>query len=515
VSLVAIAAVLSTVHLEGDVTADNGDYVDVPFTVPVGTVEIQVTHTDGSSSVILDWGVWGPDGYRGWAGGLVDDAIIGVDQSSRSYLPGPITPGTWTVSVGKAHLDPAGGHYSIDVTCRDNATLAVLPKAPFAAVVLSPDRRWYKGDFHVHSIQSGDADATFDQISTLATSRGLDFVNVSDHNTVAQHALLAAIQPSSPAFLFLRGAEITTYTGHGNAVGLHDYVEHRLGYAGRTVQGIADDVAAQGAVFIVNHPMLDLGSVCIGCEWKHVDDTPWGEVAGLEIITGNFDIGVQAFVPRVIALWDSLLDQGYRIAAIGGSDDHNAGRSTGPTASQIASPTTLVLADGLSEAAIIDGIRHGRTIVQLRGPDDPLVELTAVAAEGGVAGEIGAGGVAELGDDLTASRVKLIVRVTSGAGTFVQLWRDGKKLTQVMAPTDDFTHTFEDTPPASGGGSIGGPPTRYRVELIDDTNQRIVVTSHIYVHGVAAPGGCGCHSGGSSGGIAVGLALLFARRRRR
>src|SRR6185503_18025052 len=147
--LVAIAVVLSSMHYEGDVTAAGGDYVDVAFDVPAGTVEIQITHSDGSSDVILDWGVWGPDGYRGWAGGLTDDAIIGVDQSSRSYLPGPITPGTWTVVIGKAKLLAGAGHYSIDVVCRDNATLPVQPKAAFSPVVLNSERRWYAGDFHV------------------------------------------------------------------------------------------------------------------------------------------------------------------------------------------------------------------------------------------------------------------------------------------------------------------------------------------------------------------------------
>src|SRR5687768_997185 len=139
--LLAIAAVLSSMHYEGDVPAAGGDYVDVEFVVPAGTVEIQITHSDGSSYDILDWGVCSPEGFRGWAGGLTDDAIIGVEQSSRSYLPGPITPGTWTVWIGKAKLDTNGGHYSIDVVCRDNATLPVQPKAAFSPVVLSDERR--------------------------------------------------------------------------------------------------------------------------------------------------------------------------------------------------------------------------------------------------------------------------------------------------------------------------------------------------------------------------------------
>lgn len=479
--------------MEGDVTAAGGDFVDVPFDVPAGVVEIQISHTDGSSDVILDWGVWGPEGFRGWGGGNTEDAIIGVEQSSRSYLPGPITPGTWNVVVGKAKLGANGGHYSIDITCRTTATLTVEPRAAYTPVVLSEERRWYKGDFHVHSVQSGDAGATFDQIATLAKSRGLDFVNLSDHNTNSQHALIAAYQPSQPDLLFLRGAEITTYSGHTNSVGTSEYIEHRLGYNGRTVAGIADDIATQGGVMIVNHPVLDLGSECIGCKWDHVDDTPWDKVAAMELITGPFEIGVQAFVPRVITLWDSLLDQGHRIAVVGGSDDHRAGMDTGPTSSPIGSPTTLVLAENLSESAIVEAVRAGRTIVQLRGSDDPFVELAI--------------GNAKIGDDVEGlSTVTADVHVVGGDGTIAQLWRDGVKLEQKPVTGADTHVTFTDKP--------GAQLRRYRVELINDLNQRIVVTNHIYVDGVADDG-CGCRSSSGGGGLFVALAALLARRRGR
>jgi MYXO-CTERM domain-containing protein len=368
----------------------------------------------------------------------------------------------------------------------------VLPKATFDPVVLSPTRRWYKGDFHVHSVQSGDANATFDQIHAYATGRGLDFVNLSDHNTFSQHALIAALHPSFPDLLMLRGAEITTYSGHGNSVGTSAYVDHRLGYNGRTVAGIVDDVATMDGVFIVNHPVLDLGDACIGCSWGHVDDTPWDKVSGIELITGNFDIGVQVFVPRVVALWDSLLDAGNHIAAIGGSDDHRAGTDTGPTSSSIGSPTTLVLAENLSEPAIVDAIRHGRTIVQLRGPDDPFVEIKIDGFE--------------IGDTVELDHVTVTAHVVGAeAGMIVQLWRDGVKLEQKPVSGADFTTTFDDTP--------GVAMRRYRLELINDINQRIVVTSHIYVNGVADQG-CGCTTGNARGGWVFALALLALRRRR-
>src|SRR5690606_19112946 len=155
------------------------------------------------------------------------------------------------------------------------------------------------------------------------------------------------------------------YAGHGNSVGTSAYVDHRIGYQGRTITDVLDDVAAQGAVFIVNHPSLDLGGACIGCAWRH-PATDWSKVAALEVITGNWDFTEPVFTPGAIALWDEQLDLGHRIAAVGGSDDHRAGMGTSATDSQIGSPTTLVLADGLSEAAILTALREGRTIAQLR-----------------------------------------------------------------------------------------------------------------------------------------------------
>lgn len=483
--LLPVLAVLTQMHYEGDVPPGGGDYADVQFAVPPGTVEIQVSHTDNSDFVILDWGVWSPEGFRGWGGGNTEDAIIGVEQSSRSYLPGPITPGMWTVSIGKAKVDPAtGGHYAIDVTCRDNATLPVLPKAAFTPTVLSTEKRWYKGDFHVHSEQSGDATATFVQIATLAKNRGLDFINLSDHNTNSQHALVAAFQPMAPTVLFLRGAEITTYAGHGNSVGTNAYIDHRIGKDGRTVGAILDEVAAQGGIFIVNHPSLDLGGACIGCAWRHAD-TDWSKVSGLEVITGKWEFVERAFTPGAIALWDEQLDAGHRIAAIGGSDDHRAGMDTSPTGTPLGSPTTLVYADGLSEAAIVDAVRHGRTIVQLRGPDDPLVDVTLSGFP--------------IGDeDHTVTRAELKIHVTGGAGMFAQVWRDGEKVKQLEVASDDQTLSYTDE---------DGGDHRYRVELVDDGNSRIVVTSHLYAT-ITPMGSCGCASGSAPGPI-TSLLLLF------
>ncbi|HVV86889.1 MAG TPA: CehA/McbA family metallohydrolase [Kofleriaceae bacterium] len=508
--MLALAAVISTLHLTGDVPVDGGDYLLVPFEVPAGTVELEVAHDDGSPSQILDWGVWGPDGFRGWGGGLTDAAVIGVDESSRGYLDGPITPGTWTVVIGKAQLGGQAGHYTIDVELRDAATLAPGPRAAWAPVVLSHERRWYAGDFHVHSLESGDARAMLDQIVDLARQRGLDFVEISDHNTSAQIPRIAARQQGLADLLLLRGAEITTYRGHLNGIGIGAYVDHRVGLDGVGGATIADAVAAQGGALAVNHPALDVGEACIGCA-LHLDDLPWTKVAAVEIQTGNTELTDAIFTPRAIALWDQALDAGDRIAAIGGSDDHRAGTDTGPGAARIGSPTTMVLADELSEAAIVAAVEAGRTVVKLHGPDDPMVELTAVDADHPTR-------TAGIGDELDgATRVELVAAV-SGAGAEganAELWEDGALV--ATAPVQGGQVRFAPRAPGSS--------ERYRVELYVD-GARATVTSHVYVQGAVVAcadgsGPCGgagcCQTGGDARGELAGFLLgaLALRRRRR
>lgn len=492
--MLILAALISTLSLDGSIAADHaGDYVVVPFEVPAGTVEVSIAHRSTSAANVLDWGLWDSAGFRGWGGGLVDDAVVGQTEASRGYLPGAITAGTWYLVIGKATIVDSPAGYEVTVSFYDAETLAPRARQEHAAVVLESGSRWYRGDFHVHSRESGDASASFEDIASLARAQRLDFVALSDHNTVSQHALAAAVQADLDDLLFLRAAEVTTYGGHANAIGFTDYVDHRIGLENRTARALIDDVVGQGGIVSINHPALDLGDLCIGCAWSHAD-TPWDSVAAIEIHTGNYESTVGLFTPRAIALWDQTLASGHRVAAVGGSDDHRAGQGTGTNDTPIGSPTTLVYADELSEAAIIAGVRAGRTVVLLRGPDDPMVELFVTAG-----GERGM-----LGDTVMGERAVVEAHVTGGDGLDFSLVVDGTSTELVTIDGDDATLRFEIAVPEDGA--------RVRGEVLD-AFLPVTVTSHVYVAYAAEAGGC-CQSGGSSGSgfaLAALAALLWWR----
>lgn len=495
---------------DGDVpTTDTARYFTIPFEVPAGTVEIEIRHDDLSSENILDWGLLAPSGFRGYGGGNTEAAIVGVDAASRSYLTGPIEAGTWEVYVGEAAIEETPARYHVEIDLRTAPTLAPeTENAPYAPVPpLSIESRWYAGDFHVHSRESGDASPTLDEIAEYAEGVGLDFVMLSEHNTTSQLELLADVQARHPNLLFLPGIEVTTYEGHFMSIGGTTWIDHRTGTEGRTLDDVAADVHADEALFTVNHPELALGSMCIGCAWS-------GSVAptaidGMEIQTGAFSV-TGSFLSAVIERWEELALMGEHVAAIGGSDDHRAGTGTGAFDSPIGSPTTMVYADELSVSAILAGVRAGRTVVRLEGNDDPMIELGSADLEG---------------DAILADTTVLVVRVTNGDGTSLRLVRDGERGAVMPVTGDDFV---AEIPVLAGAGT-----SAIRAELVSGVRMR-ALTSHVFLSpitpggpdggpvtpdaGPAAPpaSGCGCRtSSGSASPFALLSALLLLAARRR
>lgn len=474
----------TTLVLDGELTAPGDEHLFVPFDVPAGTRELEVRHADGSDADILDWGLRDPDGgFRGWGGGNPEPAVVSEQAASRSYVPGPLPAGTWSVVIGKAKVVSPTVSYSLSVILRDTTTLAPQPeRRPFEDPgALRGGPGWFAGDTHVHSRESGDADATLDEIARLALARGLDFVVVTDHDTTTGTDFLSDAQARWPELLFVPGCEYTTYHGHATAFGATAWVEHALTEA-FDIQDAVDAYVADDVFFSLNHPELDLGDLCIGCAWT------WGVpdgVGGLEIATGSLDVSV-LFTDSVIGRWEGLADEGRLLVPLGGSDDHRAGRDTGPFGATVGEPVTMIRADELSIAALREGLRRGRTAVKLGDASDPLPDLRV--------------------EGLTAT-----LRVTGGDGAEVRWFVDGAEAGRSPLAGDDAS--------VERSGADGA---RVRAEVWRDGSRRSLTAFARFVSPTPPPpadderGGCGCAPGPSPGPAPIlGAIALLSRARRR
>jgi len=459
----------TTQHIEGDAPQDSVEHFYVPFDVPAGTIEIEIAHTDNSSTNILDWGVYDETGkWRGYGGGNSENVIIGVAASSRSYMTGPINAGTWKVDIGKAKIIDVPEHYTIDVTYRTAPTLpAQTTRTPYTPrPAIKTGARWYAGDFHAHSKESGDAKPEIADMITFARSLGLDFIELSDHNTVSQLDFYAA--NAVPDVLLLPGVEFTTYHWHANGIGATEWVDHKIGLDGATIEGAITSFHQQGALFSINHPGMKLGDLCIGCAWDWPIDS--SVIDGVEIETGGYKQGGVLFHDPAMAIWENVLASGRHAFAIGGSDDHEGGKGSGTQYSPIASPTTLVFATELSVAGILEGLREGRTVVKLQSPADPMIDFDVDGRT--------------TTDTVAAHHTRLHATVTGGAGNTFHFVKNGVELGDIPITSDPFTTELDVDAPATG-------EDRYRAEAWSD-NRPLTITSHVFLTTGSASFGGGC-----------------------
>ncbi len=375
----------------GTVTRANWrTYTEVPFTVPAGTdrITIAVSHDGREARTTLDLGLIGPNGFRGWSGSNKTTFTVASTDATPSYLPGRIEPGRWTLLIAVPAIREG-------VTTRYEAriTLAGANAGPIelAAAPIRTEAGWYRGDFHMHTAHSDGSCAALSgkrapcpAFLTLdaAKAAGLDFIAVTDHNTVSQNNELRELQAYYDTLLVIPGIEVTTLFGHANALGVTAPIEFRLGTKHLpTLENLRNDVAAHGGLLSVNHPGQPTGETCLGCGWNPMDPHP-ERIEAVEVINGSALVGAGAEGPSSgIGFWQGLLDKGIHATAIGGSDNHDA--KLGTRQSPIGTPATVVYAPELTVAGVLAGVRSGRVFIDASGgPGRRMIDLTATAPNG-------------------------------------------------------------------------------------------------------------------------------------
>jgi hypothetical protein len=231
-------------------------------------------------------------------------------------------------------------------------------------------------------------------------------------------------------------------------------------------------VHAGGGFTQINHPRIFPSEVpgfdflCRGCPWDYsAGETDYRAVDAIEIATGPAGLkedpqpGPNPFTPLAIQFWEDAIDAGgqnsNRIAAVGSSDSHNAGRTPDPvTQSPIGQATTVVYADELSERGIQRGVQARHTYVKVFGNDGP--DLRFEARTPGSSGP-----PAIMGDAVPGGGVEFTARVIGGGPGAVRpgsytlfVLKDGAPLLSVPVTSADFSLDF----PEAGAG-------RYRLQL--------------------------------------------------
>ncbi|HEX7915477.1 CehA/McbA family metallohydrolase [Rudaea sp.] len=409
---------------------DNQTYRLVPFDVPAGIdrITIDFAYTGRDEKTTIDLGLLGPGGFRnnafrGWSGGNKSRFTVSATDATPSYIVGPIAPGRWNLLLGipnireKAHAD-----YTAKVYFSRNGKIPDLLDVPLRA-----DAGWYRGDLHMHgahsdgscSPQSGKGKVPCPLFVTAQTAaeRGLDFIALSDHNTVSQANSVRELQPYFDRLLLLPGRELTTFTGHANLLGTWVPLDFRVGSTDVPDWNALLRNAEKSDGFVsINHPIRLSGEICMGCGWTAKPEVDMRLVQAIEVVNGNDADTAISGVP----FWQAQLDKGFRLTAIGGSDDHNAKQwSASHGGVGIGTPTTVVHATSLSQRAVLDALRAGHVFVDVFGSKDRSLEFTAK----------GQGFDVEMGDEVKIAKdgkADFTLKVANVDGGSAEIVVDGK-----------------------------------------------------------------------------------------
>lgn len=469
--LFAVSQPAPTLVLQGMLTrADYQTYRLLPFRVPPGTrrVTVELRYTGHKQHTVIDLACFDESRFRGSSGGKSQFTISATD-ATPSYLPGPIHPGIWKVMLAVPNIRRGvTSHYQVKIwLARSEHADAGLP---LVAPVLRDAAGWYKGDLHMHTANSDGSCRSLSGTpvpcpvfvtAQAAARRGLDFIAITDHNTSSTYNAERELQPWFDTVLFLHGREITTFFGHANVFGTERFIDYRVGYQGRTINDVIADTHRNGALFSINHPADPSGEACMGCGWT-APHTGFRHVDAIEVINGTQAEGPRSGIP----FWQAQLNQGHRITAIGGSDTH---RPDQPPPQQ-GTPTTVVYARQLSEAAILDGIRAGHVYLKVAGPQGPDLFLTAEAD--GHAYQMGDGIHLRRGDELT-----LQIRAEAAAGDRLELVQDAEGQARLDQPQLHSAHAVRTLHLTADGQRHW-----YRVNLRDASGKLVALTNPVYVN---------------------------------
>jgi hypothetical protein len=406
--------------LTGDVKGDqNQTYLEIPFAVPAGVHRISVDfqYTGKEQRATLDLGIADPQRFRGASGGNKSHFTISETDATPSYLPGAIPAGQWRLLISVPNMRPAVvSHYRAEIRFNAHAE-----DSSFTAQPLAAGTRWYRGDLHMHTGHSdgscksqGGRQVPCPLFLTVqaAASRSLDFIAITDHNTDSQYDQMRELQPFFDHLLLIPGREMTTFHGHFNVFGVTQFMDWRVSKGGLDVNTVLRDARSKGGIASVNHAESPEGEACMGCRWTLTDGTDMSLFSAVEVINNGKPMFSSA------KYWDSQLRAGHRLAAVGGSDNHNATIPPGETAA-IGWPVTAIEADELSVPAILNGIRAGRTFIDLTGSRDKMLDFTADA--GGVSAKMGGTLHAAAG-----ATISVHIHTIAAKGSMVHLLLDGE-----------------------------------------------------------------------------------------
>lgn len=181
-------------------------------------------------------------------------------------------------------------------------------------------KTWIPCELHTHTLHS-DGSLELIDLAGKAGKLGLECIALTDHNTIAGHREIAAVEKAT-GINIIPGLEWTTFYGHMVAMGVESYVDWRDKGPADIQKGI-NEIHMAGGLAGVAHPYRMGSPMCTGCYWQFELEA-WNSIDYFEVWSENFP-ALNPTNKKAFELWSRLIDQGYRLTAVSGRDWHGSG----------------------------------------------------------------------------------------------------------------------------------------------------------------------------------------------
>jgi len=304
---------------------------------------------------LISLALFDPLVFRGWVYPFEDgrDLIISSQTASDGFISNPITEGEWNLFVAiPALISEEPCTLTLEVEFVLAGVSDSLAKKLEFQNCLSDKSGWYRGELHTHTVHS-DGQWKGAELVEAAKERGLDFLMVTDHNTISGWE--DVLTTAKDDILIVPGVEITSFYGHALALGVEHWIDCRIGWEEWTMNDAALAVREERGCFLVAHPLAEGRPYCAGCRWEY-PEFDMSLADGIEVwnalwtdVTLNND--------QSLLLWEDYRKKGYKLTATSGCDVHDA------DAWKDGTPYSFVYSETLSRKEIIEGIRDGKVVI--------------------------------------------------------------------------------------------------------------------------------------------------------
>ncbi len=267
-----------------------------------------------------------------------DDTLAALYSSNGEQLA--IRPGVVYTATGEAELSLLPGKYSIFASRGPEYSIAAkdvkVRPGQRAQVSLSikrevPTAGWASGDTHVHTwTYSKHGDATLDERMLTIAGEGLELPVATDHNLVIDYSAAAGSNRVEQFFTPVIGDEVTTAKGHFNAFPIltgSKPPDFKIEPWPALMEAIRATPEVQ--IVVLNHPTDTHNNFCPFAL------TNFNRVTGENLRGFDFSFDAVELVNsgtlrsdlmETFRAWFALLNYGYHVTGIGGSDSHDVSR---------------------------------------------------------------------------------------------------------------------------------------------------------------------------------------------